>query len=210
MSVRPVFVTLAGMATSGQLSFADLEAADASCPVRPHRRRDATRATRDPVAPADRAAVAALEAALVDARARETTVRRSSSSQRALATRALSAVGSSGASAPDDTSIRWARDDWLRRLKRRGRARARLSLTGSRSTICSPGAASGPKRVRGGDDRRLSRRLPAARAAGAGDLLPPLRAPATLLPLAQPPRVASPTRSSSSSRRRSRSRKPTG
>ena len=43
-----------------------------------------------------------------------------------------------------------------------------------------------PQHLRRGDDRRLPGRLPAARRPGAGDLLPPLRAPAPLRPLAQP------------------------
>src|SRR5437762_2261963 len=107
------------MATSVQLSFADLEAPREVGPAPVVRVAEAARPERDPVShSADRAALAALEAALVDARA--------SADDRPPLVVLASCLGqfgvsptasSSAVSAVGCASLRQARDDWLRRLE---------------------------------------------------------------------------------------------
>src|SRR3954462_6271782 len=107
------------MATSGQLSFADLDAVDDSGPATPPPKPEATCATTGPGSrSADRAALAALEAALADARA-------SADDRPPLVVLAscLGHLGVSGTAASSPASVvagaslRQARDDWLRRLE---------------------------------------------------------------------------------------------
>src|SRR3954471_20497186 len=107
------------MATSVQLSFADLEVAQEAGPPLVVAVADTARPQRDSVSrSADRAALAALEAALVDARA--------SADERPPLVVLASCLGqfgvsptapSSSASAVGCASLRQARDDWLRRLE---------------------------------------------------------------------------------------------
>ena len=107
------------MATSVQLSFADLEVAQELGPTPVVAVAEAAGPERDPVSrSADRAALATLEAALVDARA--------SADDRPPLVVLASCLGqlggsptaaSSRASVVGGASLRQARDDWLRRLE---------------------------------------------------------------------------------------------
>src|SRR5215211_7103938 len=107
------------MATSVQLSFADLEVAQELGPAPVVAVAEAARPARDSVSrSADRAALAALEAALVDARA--------DADDRPPLVVLASCLGqlgvsptapSSPASVVGGASLRQARDDWLRRLE---------------------------------------------------------------------------------------------
>src|SRR3954447_3331240 len=107
------------MATSVQLSFADVEAVREAGPVPVVPRVNESRPERDPVSrSADRAALAALEAALVDARV--------SADDRPPLVVLASCLGqlgvsptaaSSPASVVGGAALRQARDDWLRRLE---------------------------------------------------------------------------------------------
>src|SRR5438094_2370429 len=107
------------MGTSVQLSFADLEVAQEAGPALVVAVAEAARPERDSVSrSADRAALAALEAALVDARADADdrpplVVLASCLGQLGVSPTA----GSSPASIVGDASLRQARDDWLRRLE---------------------------------------------------------------------------------------------
>jgi integrase/recombinase XerD len=107
------------MATSIQLSFADLEVAQEARPAPVVAVAEAAHPERDFVSrSADRAALAALEAALVDARADADdrpplVVLASCLGQLGVSPRAPS----SAASAVGCASLRQARDDWLRRLE---------------------------------------------------------------------------------------------
>src|SRR5215212_2822928 len=107
------------MATSVQLSFADLEVAQELGPAPVVAVAEAARPERDPVSrSADRAALAALEAALVDARADADdrpplVVLASCLGQLGVSPTAPSSPASGVAGA----SLRQARDDWLRRLE---------------------------------------------------------------------------------------------
>ena len=110
---------MSGMATSVQLSFADLEAVREAGPVPVVPGVDESRPDKDPVSgSADRAALAALEAALADARA-------SADDRPPLLVLASylgelgvpGTVASSPASVVGGASLRQARDDWLRRLE---------------------------------------------------------------------------------------------
>src|SRR3954464_5527771 len=105
------------MAASAQLSFADLEAPHEACPAPVAAVAEAARPERVSRS-ADRAALAALEAALADARA--------SADERPPLVVLASCLGqfgvsptapSSSASAVGCASLRQARDDWLRRLE---------------------------------------------------------------------------------------------
>src|SRR5215218_6818464 len=107
------------MATSVQLSFADLEAVHEAGPVPVVPGVNESRPDEDPVSgSADRAALAALEAALADARA-------SADDRPPLLVLAscLGQLGVSGTAASSPVSVvggaslRQARDDWLRRLE---------------------------------------------------------------------------------------------
>src|SRR3954454_8261511 len=107
------------MATSVQLSFADLEAVRDAGPVPVAPGVHESRPDKDPVSgSADRAALAALEAALADARA-------SADDRPPLLVVASylgqlgvsGTVASSPASVVGGASLRQARDDWLRRLE---------------------------------------------------------------------------------------------
>ena len=107
------------MAASAQLSFADLEAVAEPGPTIGLSEAEAPRPARRPLSgSADRAALAALEAALADARASEDdrpplVVLASCLGQLGVTPGAPSAAGSSA----DRVSLRQARDDWLRRLE---------------------------------------------------------------------------------------------
>src|SRR4051812_18622130 len=106
------------MATNGQLSFADLDVMDEVGPQTGASMTEAPGPENRGVSPsADRAALAALEAALDDARA--------SADDRPPLVVLASCVGQSGAASaapspgasPVRASLRQARDDWLRRLE---------------------------------------------------------------------------------------------
>jgi integrase/recombinase XerC len=99
------------MVPNGRLSFADLDAAPTS-PATPVARREPARASTPSSAPTDRAALAALETALTEARA--------SADDRPPLVVLAACLASFGAPtarpAPTNASLRQARDDWLRRL----------------------------------------------------------------------------------------------
>src|SRR5438105_1667668 len=106
------------MAANSQLSFADLEAMDEAGPHAGVAKTEAPGPANGSVShPADRAALAALDAALVDARA--------SADDRPPLVVLASCLGQLGAApaapfpcaSPVRASLRQARDDWLRRLQ---------------------------------------------------------------------------------------------
>ncbi len=105
------------MAASAQLSFADLDATELAGPVTGSAAEHRRAPTQSTERSADRAALAALEAALADARAAD--------DARPPLVVLASCLGQLGASPGTDTSagsadtvsLRRARDDWLRRLE---------------------------------------------------------------------------------------------
>jgi integrase/recombinase XerC len=112
--LRPLFATLLGMGTSDQLSFADLGTAEEAGPTGGSPRPDSPeRKGPTSMRPADRAALAALDAALSEAR-------EGADDRPPLVVLAacLGHLGSPPApAAVSVASLRQARDDWLRRLE---------------------------------------------------------------------------------------------
>ena len=145
------------------------------------------RRRRDVDAAGDRAALAALEAALADARA--------AADDRPPLVVLASCLGQLGVAPAlralvlGRASLRQARDDWLRRLETSQKSESALvAYRVAIDDLLDWSEANGAERARRGDDRRLPERLPAAGAAGAGDLLPPLPPPPPVPALGQPAR----------------------
>ena len=162
---RICYIT-AGMATNGQLSFADLEAPwpspSRSAPAAdPGPRRDARCSRLRQIEPRWRRSRPHWPTPAPP----PTTGRRSSSSPSCLGQLGVARAAPLGPRREPHRSARRATTGCAG-SRPRGAARARSSPTGSRSTTCSTGRSRhGRRRVRGSDDRRLPRRLPAARPA---------------------------------------------
>ena len=145
------------MTASVQLSFADLGTAAEAAGQRKASPAGELRATRGPTSkrPADRAALAALEAALVEAR--------EAADDRPPLVVLATCLGQLG-SPPAPTvvsvaSLRQARDDWLRRLETAHKSESALvAYRVAIDDLLDFGAAS-PHRPRRSDDRRLPERL---------------------------------------------------
>jgi site-specific recombinase XerD len=111
------------MATSGQLSFADVEAVEVPAP---RTSSPEVAAARSVSHPADQAALAALQAALVDARASE-----DDRPPLVVLASCLGQFDDSPVSAPpaascDSASLRQARKEWLRRLETSRKSKSSL------------------------------------------------------------------------------------